>query len=495
MPYSDFSSGFSGNRTTITADQAISPDGTENAVEIVETTDAGTHYASNALTVTASVDYTLSVYVKQGSGSRSAILRTNFEGSDDYVIFDFSSETITETGSGTSNATSQDVGNGWYRIAFTYTQSADTGSGFIVGLSNSATPSSSLPSYTGDGSSSLFVYGAQFEEGSTPSSLIPTSGQQRTRAAESFTIPSANLPWPESNYIGSDLVRNGTFDTDSDWTKGTGWSIGSDVASCDGTQTAISNITQASSGMVTGKVYAFSMDVTRTAGTVRFAVFDGASGESPTIASSGTLEWYYVAVRDNDTVLARASADFVGSIDNFSIREIDPLAFSVAMDGRVTYANTSNSQEVRFTQWSASADDRVRLNINTAAVGRTGKFDVIHKSEGVQTTVGSSNTLYSPDVLVPFNVAARHGSTFVNGASNGVALTENTAVVSLPDLSSTDFELAKAFIGTIGTFRVWDKDITDDGLVEATNPSLEPSLSLTFEGTGTNSFVVNDWSE
>jgi len=50
-------------------------------------------------------------------------------------------------------------------------------------------------------------------------------------------------------------------------------------------------------------------------------------------------------------------------------------------------------------------------------------------------------------------------------------------------------------MGTIGTFRVWDRDLGDDGIVEATNPSLEPSLSLTFEGTGTNSFVVNDWSE
>jgi hypothetical protein len=50
-------------------------------------------------------------------------------------------------------------------------------------------------------------------------------------------------------------------------------------------------------------------------------------------------------------------------------------------------------------------------------------------------------------------------------------------------------------MGTISEFRVWDRDITDAGLVEATEPSLEPSLSLTFEGTGTNSFVVNDWAE
>jgi hypothetical protein len=50
-------------------------------------------------------------------------------------------------------------------------------------------------------------------------------------------------------------------------------------------------------------------------------------------------------------------------------------------------------------------------------------------------------------------------------------------------------------MGTISEFRVWDKDLGDDGIVEATNPSLEPSLSLTFEGVGTNSFTVSDWSE
>ena len=38
------------------------------------------------------------------------------------------------------------------------------------------------------------------------------------------------------------LVTNGTFDTDSDWNKGTGWSIGSGVASCDGSQTTATSI-------------------------------------------------------------------------------------------------------------------------------------------------------------------------------------------------------------------------------------------------------------
>ena len=43
------------------------------------------------------------------------------------------------------------------------------------------------------------------------------------------------------------------------------------------------------------------------------------------------------------------------------------------------------------------------------------------------------------------------------------------------------------------TFRMWGQDIGDTGLVEATEPSLVPSLSLTFDGTE-NSFIVNDWT-
>ena len=75
------------------------------------------------------------------------------------------------------------------------------------------------------------------------------------------------------------------------------------------------------------------------------------------------------------------------------------------------------------------------------------------------------------------------------------ALTANTTPTALPDLSATDLKIAQNYMGTVGTFRVWDKDLGDDGIVEATNPSLEPSLSLDFIGTGTTSFTVSDWSE
>ncbi|KKM17098.1 hypothetical protein LCGC14_1679210, partial [marine sediment metagenome] len=42
------------------------------------------------------------------------------------------------------------------------------------------------------------------------------------------------------------LIANGTFATDTIWTKGTGWTIGSGVASCDGTQGGTTDLSQAS---------------------------------------------------------------------------------------------------------------------------------------------------------------------------------------------------------------------------------------------------------
>jgi hypothetical protein len=83
--------------------------------------------------------------------------------------------------------------------------------------------------------------------------------------------------------------------------------------------------------------------------------------------------------------------------------------------------------------------------------------------------------------------------TFLNGAVDGVALTANTTPTNLPDLSATDLELAYDYMGTVERFRVWGLDLGDGGIELASAPSLEPSLSLTFDSSE-SSFVVDDWS-
>ena len=163
-------------------------------------------------------------------------------------------------------------------------------------------------------------------------------------------------------------------------------------------------------------------------------------------------------------------------------------AVSMQMDGRMTYADDGASET--FFRWYGSSTNRVQayLDLFSTYAGRV----TFLQNSGTNIVVASET--YSPDILVPFNIASRHGSTFINGAVDGVALTEDTTPVALPDLSTTDLELGYNFMGTIKKFRMWADDIGDTGIEEATEPSLEPSLSLTFDGSGT-SFTVFDWSE
>jgi len=181
------------------------------------------------------------------------------------------------------------------------------------------------------------------------------------------------------------------------------------------------------------------------------------------------------------------------TVDNVSVREINPLSVSIGMEGRMTFADTDDANEALLYRWYDDADNRIQGFLSTFGT-LTGGFFSYQEYRDTADSVTTANDYYDTGILTSYNTAARYGSTFVNAAHEGVALTANTTPVGLPDLSSTDMTIAHIYMGTISEFRVWDKDITDAGLVEATNPSLEPSLSLTFEG-GTNSFVVNDWSE
>ena len=160
----------------------------------------------------------------------------------------------------------------------------------------------------------------------------------------------------------------------------------------------------------------------------------------------------------------------------------------------MTYADEDDAEAVVAHRWEIDGGNRIRFRVATNST-KIGDPFFDQSDNSVSDTVTGADDTYAPGVLVPYNAAGRHGSTFINGATDGVALTANTTPTALPDLSATDLNLAYDYMGTIGTFRVWDKDLGDTGIVEATNPSLEPSLSLTFEGVGTNSFVVNDWSE
>ena len=145
----------------------------------------------------------------------------------------------------------------------------------------------------------------------------------------------------------------------------------------------------------------------------------------------------------------------------------DNTNMSIQMDGKMTYADRDTTLNVQPYRWQLSSSNYIDTRLTTSG-SRTGQpvFAQREGTSGYDTSQGGNNA-YTPDTNVPFNLAGRHGSTFIQGAHEGTLLTANTTPTSLPALSSTDLELGRLFMGTIGQFRMWSDDITDAGITEA----------------------------
>ena len=115
---------------------------------------------------------------------------------------------------------------------------------------------------------------------------------------------------------GPELVTNGDFATDSDWTKSAGWSISNGTAVSSGsTGTALSQ----GNVFTLNKTYRITADVTVTAGELR--IWDAASGQPSLAVYSGAVNVVFTPT-SNTTLYLLGVSNFVGTIDNVSVTEI-----------------------------------------------------------------------------------------------------------------------------------------------------------------------------
>ena len=203
-------------RAEITDNQITSPDGTQNASKVNETTGAsGPHYIYRQdVSYTSGNDYTFSVFAKADTATVVQLIGTSTVfGSAVYANFDIENGTIGSQGASVVDSSIQDVGNGWYRLSVTGTATATVAStsSLIVGFTNNNTAATRSPSYVGDTAQQFYVFGGQAEQGSFPTSYIKSnSGSTTTRSADVASIPVADFGF--NTDVSTVVVEGNTTD-------------------------------------------------------------------------------------------------------------------------------------------------------------------------------------------------------------------------------------------------------------------------------------------
>lgn len=205
------------SRASIEENAANSPDGTLTADKLIGSVDFGEHFTSQVKSLTSGSVYTQSVYVKAGEykvlrlqGTQATFGTYSQVNAD----FDLGVGTVSRKGSLVLSVEILNIGGGWFRCSMT-AQAIATNLGSIYPILHNGTSTE----YVGDGISGIYIWGAQLEEGSYPTSYIKTEAAQVTRVADSSTSSQTTRSGDTATMTGasfSDWYRQdeGTFAVD-----------------------------------------------------------------------------------------------------------------------------------------------------------------------------------------------------------------------------------------------------------------------------------------
>ena len=345
-----WAAGFSGLLTFgsgSVANAIISPDGTLTADKIVEDTSASAvHRVFNnvAVTVTNGVSVAHSIYVKAAGRNRVRIADNNLAG----VTFDLTTGATSSVSVAVTAYSAQNVGNGWWRLIVVVTSASVSGR-LAIFLDNGSTTT-----YTGDGVSGVYVWGAQIENNASfATSYIPTSAASVTRNADVATVTGSSFSTPWSAANGTFLT---TFDTPASGTR--------PVLNVDNNTT--NNQIQ---------IYTSSM-------TPTYNVLDGGVAQATiTLGTVNSTTTYRIAVEYKANDFSAAMGGVLGTPDvGGTVPTVDRLRI-----GADVAANYLNGHVAKIQYWPARFTD--------AQLQLISKSDPSLTVQGVTTIYGSTTVV------------------------------------------------------------------------------------------------------
>ena len=166
----------------ITNNSNISPTGELNATLFAAGNSSNFHRISYPLSITNSISYTHSIFVKKQNFNYFTFRFNLGSGGYNNVCFDLSNGTLVYNGLNcTPNIESYD--NDWYKLSISFISVGTTGT-VIYYISENPITTSSISAYVGNDLDGVYIWGAQLEQSSYPTSYIPTNGSTVQRSAE-----------------------------------------------------------------------------------------------------------------------------------------------------------------------------------------------------------------------------------------------------------------------------------------------------------------------
>lgn len=197
--------------TTVSPNVTVAPNGLSVADKLISTASSAIHNLT--FNVTPGPTFSFSVFVKKSeynfctlilSGSAIRSTRT----------FNLTTGEITNPFNSAStfiSAKAEPFQNGWFRLTLSSTSANFTQARIALAQDAVSSHSESGQTFTGDGASGIFIWGAQIEAGSFYTSYIPTTTASVTRAPDLATLPSI-APWFRTDE-GTLFVEASTFRT------------------------------------------------------------------------------------------------------------------------------------------------------------------------------------------------------------------------------------------------------------------------------------------
>jgi len=335
------------NNAAIPNDLYKAPDNSLTAQAITATSSGASNvYAQQEVATTTGKTYTYSAHVKKAANG--FVLLLFFDGNTSRTAY---FNTVTGAATNTSNILTSSfdkMDEDWFRVSITFQNTVTTSSSFVRIFPAAAAGSTTTGASFQAGTELLYIWGAQLEENSEMSAYIVTTNAAITTTetlndtSETWDFDSADL-MPEADpdddgvwevpanivlngdyeELSSELVTNRDFASDTIWTKGSGWTIGSGVATCDGTNSAL--LFQSLANTTTNDTFKVTYTISNyVSGSVFVGFGSGLVQPSGTTRNANGTYTQYLTKTSTSTSFGFKSISFVGSIDNVLVKEVDP---------------------------------------------------------------------------------------------------------------------------------------------------------------------------